>query len=198
MAYDLEVRERDRLRRTTRWTRPVRRGHRGRATDESLLPAQPAPGGKPKEIRRAKNQEPRNIKQPEPRSVINRLVRSLIKKCAIRSNPYFNPEVECFVMLLVNVRRKIKGHILVSMGLLGQALVHPRKIFRAALIASAHSVIPMHNHPSGDSNPSEAGIRVTRDLVRAGQVLKIEVRDHVIVGRENHSSLRELGYLSFT
>jgi DNA repair protein RadC len=54
----------------------------------------------------------------------------------------------------------------------------------------------MHNHPSGDSNPSEADIRVTRDLIRAGQVLKIEVLDHVIVGRENHRSLRELGYFS--
>ena len=53
-----------------------------------------------------------------------------------------------------------------------------------------------HNHPSGDANPSEADIRVTRELIRAGQVLKIEVLDHVIVGRENHRSLRELGYFS--
>jgi DNA repair protein RadC len=75
-------------------------------------------------------------------------------------------------------------------------LVHPREIFRAAVIASAHSVILMHNHPSGDSNPSEADIRITRELVRAGQVLRIEVLDHVIVGRDNHRSLRELGYFS--
>ena len=114
----------------------------------------------------------------------------------VRSNPYFNPEVECFVVLLLNVRRKIKGHVLVSTGLMDQVLIHPRETFRAAVIASAHSVILMHNHPSGDSNPSEADIRVTRDLIRAGQVLKIEVLDHVIVGRENHRSLRELGYFS--
>ncbi len=114
----------------------------------------------------------------------------------VRSNPYFNPEVECFVVLLLNVRRKIKGHVLVSIGLLDQVLVHPREIFRAAVIASAHSVILMHNHPSGDSNPSEADIRITRELVRAGQVLRIEVLDHVIVGRDNHRSLRELGYFS--
>jgi DNA repair protein RadC len=63
-------------------------------------------------------------------------------------------------------------------------------------IVTAHSIILMHNHPSGDANPSEADIRVTRDLIRAGQVLKIEVLDHVIVGRENHRSLRELGYFS--
>ena len=97
---------------------------------------------------------------------------------------------------LLNVRRKIKGHVLVSTGLMDQVLIHPRETFRAAVIASAHSVILMHNHPSGDSNPSEADIRVTRELIRAGQVLKIEVLDHVIVGRENHRSLRELGYFS--
>ena len=116
----------------------------------------------------------------------------------VRSNPYFNPEVECFVVLLLNVRCKIKGHVLVSTGLMDQVLIHPRETFRAAVIASAHSVILMHNHPSGDSNPSEADIRVTCDLVRAGDVLKNKVRDHVIVGRETPSSLRELGYLRFT
>ncbi|MFM8360299.1 MAG: JAB domain-containing protein [Verrucomicrobiota bacterium] len=100
------------------------------------------------------------------------------------------------MVLLLNVRRKIKGHVLVSTGLMDQVLIHPRETFRAAVIASAHSVILMHNHPSGDSNPSEADIRVTRDLIRAGQVLKIEVLDHVIVGRENQRSLRELGYFS--
>ena len=63
----------------------------------------------------------------------------------VRSNPYFNPEVECFVVLLLNVRRKIKGHVLVSTGLMDQVLIHPRETFRAAVIASAHSVILMHN-----------------------------------------------------
>jgi DNA repair protein RadC len=52
----------------------------------------------------------------------------------------------------------------------------------------------MHNHPSGESTPSEADIKVTRDLIRAGQLLKMEVLDHVIVGNGNFSSLRTLGY----
>jgi DNA repair protein RadC len=51
----------------------------------------------------------------------------------------------------------------------------------------------MHNHPSGDSTPSEADIKITRDLIRAGQLLKIELIDHVVMG-SNHTSLRELGY----
>jgi len=114
----------------------------------------------------------------------------------VRSNPYFNPEVECFVVLLLNTRKKIKGHVLVSTGLMDQVLIHPRETFRAAVIASAHSVILMHNHPSGDAGPSEADIRVTRELIRAGQVLRIEVLDHVIVSGYEHRSLRELVYFS--
>jgi DNA repair protein RadC len=50
-----------------------------------------------------------------------------------------------------------------------------------------------HNHPSGDASPSEADIKITRDLIRAGQLLKIEVLDHIIMGQPNHSSLRSLG-----
>jgi DNA repair protein RadC len=73
--------------------------------------------------------------------------------------------------------------------------VHAREVFRtAAIIAGASAIVLMHNHPSGEPQPSEADIKVTRDLIRAGQLLKIEVLDHVIVGKPSHSSLRELGY----
>ena len=73
-------------------------------------------------------------------------------------------------------------------------LVHPREIFRVAIMTAASAVVVMHNHPSGESTPSEADIKVTRDLIRAGQLLKMEVIDHVVMGNGNHSSLRELGY----
>jgi DNA repair protein RadC len=73
-------------------------------------------------------------------------------------------------------------------------LVHPREVFRIAIIAGASAVVLMHNHPSGEPQPSEADIKVTRDLIRAGELVKIEVLDHVIVGNPNHCSLRELGY----
>jgi hypothetical protein len=66
--------------------------------------------------------------------------------------------------------------------------------FRCAIIAAAASIVVIHNHPSGESAPSEADIKVTRDLIRAGQLLKIELIDHVVIGNQNHSSLRELGY----
>jgi hypothetical protein len=108
--------------------------------------------------------------------------------------PYFNPECECFIVLFLNARRRVKGHQLVSIGTLDTILVHPREVFRAAIVSAASAVIIMHNHPSGESTPSEADIKVTRDLIRAGQLLKIDVLDHVIIGNPTHSSLRELGY----
>lgn len=112
----------------------------------------------------------------------------------IAANPYFNPECECLAVLLLNTRRRVKGHHVVSIGTQDTLLVHPREIFRVAIVTAACAVVVMHNHPSGESTPSEADIKVTRDLIRAGQLLKMEVIDHVIVGNGNHSSLRSLGY----
>ena len=112
----------------------------------------------------------------------------------IATHPHFNPECECLAVLLLNVRRKVKGHTLVSIGTQDTLLVHPREIFRVAIVTAASAVIVMHNHPSGESSPSEADIKVTRDLIRAGQLLKMEVLDHVIVGNGNFTSLRGLGH----
>lgn len=112
----------------------------------------------------------------------------------VATNPYFNPECECFAVLLLNSRRRVKGHQLVTIGTMDTLLVHPREVFRVAVISSASAVVLMHNHPSGDPTPSEADIKITRDLIRAGQLMKIEVLDHVIIGNMNRVSLRELGY----
>lgn len=114
----------------------------------------------------------------------------------IATHPYYNPDCECLVVLLLNTRRRVKGHHLVSIGLLDQLLVHPREIFSVALVMKAAAIVLAHNHPSGEPAPSEADIKVTRDLMRAGQLLKIEVLDHVIIGTTPpFLSLRALGYL---
>ena len=112
----------------------------------------------------------------------------------IATSPQFNPECECFVVLLLNTRRRVKGHQLVTIGTMDTLLVHAREVFRCAIIAAAGAIILMHNHPSGEATPSEADIKVTRDLIRAGQLLKIEVLDHIVMGNPGRSSLRELGY----
>jgi len=100
------------------------------------------------------------------------------------------------VVLILNTRRRVKGHYLVSIGTIDTILVHPREIFRLAIMTAATAVVVAHNHPSGDSSPSEADIKVTRDLIRAGQLLKIELLDHVIIGNPSRASLRELGYFA--
>jgi len=115
----------------------------------------------------------------------------------ILTHPHFNPDCECFVVLLLNTRRRIRGHYFVSVGTLDTILVHPREVFRTAIAAASSAVVLMHNHPSGEPQPSEADIKVTRDLIRAGQLLKIEVLDHVIIGNPQHHSLRELGYFAW-
>jgi len=114
----------------------------------------------------------------------------------VAAHPYFTPECECLVVLILNTRRRVKGHYLVSIGTMDTLLVHPREVFRLAIMTAAAAVVVAHNHPSGDSSPSEADIKVTRDLIRAGQLLKIELLDHVIIGRPNRTSLRELGYFA--
>jgi len=112
----------------------------------------------------------------------------------VQSASSLNRDCECFVILLLNTRRRVKGHALITIGTMDTLLVHPREVFRASVIASASAVVLMHNHPSGEPTPSDADIKVTRDLMRAGLLMKIEVLDHVILGNPKHCSLRELGY----
>lgn len=109
--------------------------------------------------------------------------------------PWYDPCKEALVVLTLNTRRGILGHNLVALGTLDSVIIHPREVFKPALGVSAHAIVLIHNHPSGDSTPSEADIKVTRDLIRAGQLLKIELLDHLIIG-EQPTSLKELGYFS--
>jgi len=109
-------------------------------------------------------------------------------------------QVETFQVILLNTRRRLIRIEQISQGTLDTILVHPREVFKPAIAANAAAIILAHNHPSGDPTPSEADIKVTRDLIRAGQLLKIEVLDHIILGRatqerpKDYASLRELGY----
>ena len=123
-------------------------------------------------------------------------------KARIEESPRFTGSVENLVVLMLNTRRRVTGWQVVATGTLDTLLVHPREVFRVAILANAAALVLMHNHPSGDPEASQADIKVTRDLIRAGQLIKIEVLDHVIIGRPSgdrpkaHSSLRELGYFS--
>ena len=108
--------------------------------------------------------------------------------------------VENFQVAFLNTRRRLIAVENIAQGTLDTILVHAREVFAPAIAKKASALILVHNHPSGDPNPSEADIRVTRDLIRAGQLLKIEVLDHVILGRRTDErprdfvSLREAGF----
>jgi DNA repair protein RadC len=111
-------------------------------------------------------------------------------------------EVEHFQVVLLNTRRKLIRVEQISQGILDTILIHPREVFKSAISANASAIVLAHNHPSGDPTPSEADVKATRDLIRAGQVLKIEVLDHIIMGRksqerkQDYASLREMGYFA--
>jgi len=126
-------------------------------------------------------------------SVVNYLRPMLPQSIAYR------PDTENLIVVHLNTRKKPIGWEVVSNGTLDTLLVHPREVFKSAIIANAAAIVVCHNHPSGDATPSEADIKVTRDLMRAGQLMKIELIDHIVLGesvngKKDFSSLRELGY----
>ena len=102
---------------------------------------------------------------------------------------------EYFFCICLDTKNRFKKIVEVSVGSLNASIVHPRELFREAIAVSAASVVVCHGHPSGDPTPSGADIQLTRRLVKAGDVLGIEVLDHVVVGGDEHASLRDLGLM---
>jgi len=102
---------------------------------------------------------------------------------------------ETFVVLLLDTKHRVTGAHLASLGSLDRAPVHPREVFKAAILAGASAVICGHNHPSGDPTPSQADLRITDVLSNAGRLLGIAVLDHVIIGADRYVSLRERGVI---
>lgn len=103
---------------------------------------------------------------------------------------------EHFWSLALNTKNRLIRMYEVSIGSLNASIVHPRELFKEAVRVSAASVVVVHNHPSGDPTPSGADIQLTRRLVKAGDVLGIEVLDHVVIGEAGeHASMRELGMM---
>jgi DNA repair protein RadC len=111
--------------------------------------------------------------------------------------------VENFKVILLNRRNRLIRVETISQGTIDTILIHPREVFRHAIGANAVGLILVHNHPSGDPTPSSADLAATGDLVRAGQVLKIEVLDHVIIGArtvgkaKDYFSIRQSGLVAF-
>ena len=113
---------------------------------------------------------------------------------------YFIPRMrdlkkEQFVVLLLDARNRLIKSVIVSEGSLTASIVHPREIYRPAILESAASVIFLHNHPSGDPTPSEDDLRITTQLVEAGRFLDIRVLDHIVLGHSTFTSLAGKGLI---
>ena len=106
-------------------------------------------------------------------------------------------EAEVFWMLALNAQHPVIRNrpVTVTRGILNSSLVHPREVFRAAILANAAAVVFVHNHPSGDPTPSADDRAVTAQLVAAGRLLDIPVADHLVIGRGRYISFAEGGLL---
>lgn len=100
---------------------------------------------------------------------------------------------EYFLVLLLDTRGQLIKTAEISVGSLDSSIVHPREVFKEAISASAASVIFVHNHPSGDPEPSEDDIQLTKRLAQAGEIMGIDVLDHIIIGDKNYLSLKSKG-----
>jgi DNA repair protein RadC len=100
---------------------------------------------------------------------------------------------EVFKVVLLNTKNHVIRHINISIGSLNASIAHPREVFNEAVKASCSAIILVHNHPSGDAEPSKEDIETTARLVEAGNILGIRVLDHIIIGNGLYVSLRERG-----
>lgn len=98
---------------------------------------------------------------------------------------------EHFVAFHLNAKFEVVGHQIVSHGTLSASLVHPREVFKAAILSNSYALIVAHNHPAGSLTPSSEDIETTKTLVDAGKLLGIQVIDHIIVSSNGHRSIRE-------
>ena len=98
---------------------------------------------------------------------------------------------EHFYALFLDTKNRIIDEELISVGTLNSSLIHPREVFKSAIKASSNAVILVHNHPSGDCTPSSEDKEVTKMLYNAGHLLKIKVLDHVVIGEDGFTSLKE-------
>ena len=106
-----------------------------------------------------------------------------------------NNKKENFVALYLDARNKLIYQETISIGSLNASIVHPREVFEPAIQYLAAQIILAHNHPSGDTEPSEEDLKITKRLIEAGEILGIEVLDHIIIAKNDFCSFKERGLL---
>jgi len=102
---------------------------------------------------------------------------------------------EHFMGIYLDARKKILREETIFIGTLNESIIHPREIFKIAIDEGAAAIILIHNHPSGDTQPSDADVVITKELVQVGKIMGIEILDHIIIGGSKYFSFQESGLL---
>lgn len=118
-----------------------------------------------------------------------------ILQSVLESEDPIDRDKEHFWVFYLDVRHSIKGLELVTLGILDSVIVHPREVFTRAVSIRCASIILAHNHPSGDSKPSQEDIKMTNRMVEAGEILDIKIIDHLITSESGYYSFKEQGRL---
>jgi DNA repair protein RadC len=109
----------------------------------------------------------------------------------LQKTGFIPKEREAFVVFLLNSKNKVIGAHIVSVGTIDGSMVHPREVFRPAIAVGAATIVVAHHHPSGDKTPSQQDKDITDRLQKAGELIGIEVLDHIIIGGATHYSFAE-------
>ena len=102
---------------------------------------------------------------------------------------------EQFRVVLLDVKHKIISNQIITQGTVSGTLVGAREVFNPAIKHMASKILLVHNHPSGDPTPSREDIEITKQLVKAGDIIGIPVLDHIIIGKDEYTSLKNMGHL---
>jgi DNA repair protein RadC len=110
---------------------------------------------------------------------------------------------ESVQIITLDAKNNVINRHMITLGLIDESLIHPREVFRQAILDFAKAIVIVHNHPSGDSMPSATDIRRTKQMVEAGKIIEIPVLDHVIIGRNaggspTFTSMREQGIVQWS
>jgi len=100
-----------------------------------------------------------------------------------------NQDREHFIVIGLDSKNKPCYREIVHIGTLNKTVIHPREVFKKAIMMSSNSLIIAHNHPSGDTAPSQEDIKVTNDLKKCGEILQINLLDHIIIGKDSYKSI---------
>ena len=109
---------------------------------------------------------------------------------------YANARTERFLVVLLNGAHDVVSTRIITVGLLNRTIVHPREVFRPAIVESAAAIVLSHNHPSNRLDPSPEDLEITRRLQDAGEILGIPVLDHLVIGRSGFLSMVERGLMT--